>query len=400
MANNNPRVIPFPKAALDQPAGRLLIPEKIAQARIAARLSQAELARKIGVTRQAVSYFEKGERTPDFETLQAIAVALDQPIRYFSTPASDGFGRRSSNFFRKQGPDTKRRNAACDQYADWLAQSVFAFDAHISLPAVNLPRFEPTGLEADESQYSLDEIERLAEATRKHLGLGLGPISNTVRLLESNGVAVARLILEGENVGAFSFWSGARPFIFLASDKESAARARFDACHELGHLVLHRWVTQDELEDKARLKVIEREADFFAGAFLLPRGSFPNEVISPRLDAFLDLKMRWKVSIQAMIYRCKNLGIFDEDQCVNLYKQISAKNWRTREPMDGPGGLPLEEPLLLRRAAEMVFQNDRMKSDELVQRLGLNEALIEGLLALPKGTLAESTVDEPPLELK
>lgn len=400
MATDKTKVIPFPKAALDPSVGRLLIPERISQARIAAGLSQAELARSVGVTRQSISYFENGERSPDFDTLLAIARGVEQPLRFFSTPERRGFGKRSSNFFRKQGPDTKRRNAACDQYADWLAQAAYAFDDYINLPKVNLPSFEPSGQEADQNRYSPDEIERLAQSTREQMGLGLGPISNSVRLLESHGVAVARLILKEENVGAFSFWSGSRPFIFMASDKESAARARFDVCHELGHLVLHRWVTQDELEDKSRLKEIEREADYFSGAFLLPRGSFPNEIISPRLDAFLDLKKRWKVSIQAMIYRCKNLGIFDEDQCVNLYKQISFKKWRTQEPLDGPAGLPIEEPLLLRRAAEMVFENNRMRADELLQRLGLNDNTVESLLGLPLGTLSPIDPSDPPLQLK
>lgn len=40
-------------------------------------LSQAELARKLGVTKQAVSYWETGAREPDLETIRALARALD-----------------------------------------------------------------------------------------------------------------------------------------------------------------------------------------------------------------------------------------------------------------------------------------------------------------------------------
>jgi Zn-dependent peptidase ImmA (M78 family) len=83
------------------------------------------------------------------------------------------------------------------------------------------------------------------------------------------------------------------------------------------------------------LKQIEREANRFAGAFfLLPQTSFTNEVHTTRLDAFIELKRRWKVAIQAMVYRCKNLEIFDEYQITNLYIQISRRKWKTKEPLD------------------------------------------------------------------
>ena len=90
---------------------------------------------------------------------------------------------------------------------------------------------------------------------------------------------------------------------------------------------------------------------------LLPRRSFPNEVYTPRLDAFVELKRRWKVAIQAMVYRCKDLGIFDEDQITNLYKQISYRKWRTKEPLDDPKLLPLEQPTLLNRAVTLVLES-------------------------------------------
>jgi len=144
-------------------------------------------------------------------------------------------------------------------------------------------------------------------------------------------------------------------------------RARYDAAHELGHLVLHRWVGPDEIEDPKNLKEIEREANRFAGALLLPRRSFPNEVYTTRLDAFVTLKRRWKVAIQAMVYRCKDLAIFDEDQITNLYKQISYRKWRTREPLDDE--LPLEQPKLLTRAANLLVKNGKKMADQIVAEI-------------------------------
>lgn len=381
----NKNVVQFPGAARDDGFGRRLIPGRLTEARIACGMNQTELAASVGVSRQAISAYEQGDKLPEPATMRTIAEVLEQPISFFTGESPASFGPFSANFFRKTGADTKKRNAACGVHARWFAQTAYVFDDLANFPAVDLPSFEPES--AASSRYQDEEIERIAEIVREHFGLGLGPISNVVRLLETKGVIVCRLEMKGEKVEAFSFWSGVRPFIFLASDKSSGARARFDAAHELGHLVLHRWIGADEIEEKDRLKEIEREADRFASAFLLPRKSFPNEVYSPRLMAFVDLKLRWKVSIQAMVYRCKDLGLFDEQQVTNLYKQISFKKWRTVEPLDGDGGIPLEQPLLLGKVADLVIRSGVLARDQLLARLRLAPSIVERLAGLPTGTL-------------
>ncbi|KXJ59109.1 MAG: hypothetical protein AXW12_18775, partial [Thalassospira sp. Nap_22] len=313
----NDNVVAFPKTAQEYSNGRFLIPERLQEARLAARLNQTEVASLVGVSRQAISSYEMGSKSPEPTVMRTLAEVLGQPITYFTKSQLETFGKRSPNFFRKMGPDTKRRNQACEVYSDWFSGTAFAFEKYINYPKVDLPQFEPEN--SSTGEFTEDEIEHIAEEVRRYFGLGLGPISNVIRLLESRGVLVCRMQIPGEKIQAFSFWSGNRPFIFMASDKSSAARARFDAAHELGHLCMHRWVSPEDIDDKARLKVIEAEANRFAGAFLLPRKSFTNEVYTPRVEAFVDLKSRWKVAIQAMIYRCKDLGLFDERQVTLLY---------------------------------------------------------------------------------
>lgn len=384
MTDNN-NIIQFSEAARNVGFGRRLIPERLTEGRLARGLNQTELGEAVGVSRQAISAYEMGDKSPDPNTMRAIADILKQPISFFVAEEPPVFGPFSTNFFRKTGADTKRRNLACAVHAKWLAQTAYAFDDLANFPSVDLPSFEPVSPGA--TAYSSDEIENIAESTREHFGLGLGPISNVVRLIEVKGVIVCRVQMPGENVGAFSFWSGKKPFIFLASDRDSGARARFDAAHELGHLILHRWVGPDEIEDKGRLKEIESEADRFASAFLMPRRSFPNEIYSPRLLAFVDLKARWKVSIQAMIYRCRDLGIFDEQQITNLYKQISFKKWRKTEPLDGLNGIPIEQPMLLTKVAEIVLETGTLAKDSLLERIRLSPRLVEQLTGLPEGIL-------------
>lgn len=378
MASNN--IFEFPNAARAVSAGRRLIPSKLRDARKALRLTQEELGERVGVTRQMISAYESGDKSPDPETFGKLLSALGQPAAYFTTPDRPVFGDYRPHFFRKIGPNTARRNDACKVWGDWFVQAARYLGDLVNYPPVAIPEasrpIDPAG------RYEEEEIEVAAEECRQQFGLGLGPISNVLALLESRGIAACRYDIE-DNIDAFSFWCGDRPFIFMASEKESGARLRYDLAHELGHFVLHRWIEEEEIADPKMLKAIEAEADRFAGAFLLPRKSFPYEVYTPRLDAFVDLKRRWIVSVQAMIYRCKDLDVIDETQFTNLYKQISFRKWRKREPLDNPNEIRLEAPRLLGRAAQMVLESGRKHPDEICADLALNPILIEAFLNLP-----------------
>lgn len=362
-----------------------------------ARLSQGELGDLIGVSRQSISAYERGDKMPEPATFQKMAEALKQSTVYFTSDEAPLFGESTTRFYRKTGPDTLRRNEACAVLSSWFVQVARYVDDFVNYPAVVLPECSPG---AADGTYSTEEIDSVARQLRQLWGLGAGPISNVTALLESKGIVIGGYELERENVEAFSFWNGARPFVFIASEKESGVRRRYDLAHELGHLVLHRWVEQLEIEDRARLKVIESEANRFAGAFLLPKTSFSNEIYTTKLDAFIPLKERWKVSIQAMVYRCHDLEIIDDDQCLNLYKQISFRKWRKREPLDDPHRIPIEQPRLLRRALELIFEKGRKSPDEIADDLRLSATWIEAFCNLPEGTLASKaeSVYEPTLK--
>jgi Zn-dependent peptidase ImmA (M78 family)/transcriptional regulator with XRE-family HTH domain len=396
MGNNRVIQFPSPPARATQ-AGRLLIPSKLRDARKVARLSQGDLANLIGVSRQAVSAYECGDKSPEPATFQKIVEVLCQPVGFFTSADREVFGAQSARFYRKFGADTIRRNEACGVLSEWFVQTAKYLDDIVNYPEPAIPDRAPNDATG---RYTFEEVNEIALKLRAQWGLGPGPISNVLALLESKGIVICRYEMQGESVEAFSFWNGHRPFIFLASEKEAAVRRRYDLSHELGHLVLHRWIEQSELEDRATLKAIEGEADKFAGAFLLPSSSFPNEVYTARLDAFVPLKQRWKVSIQAMIYRCKDLDLIDADQALNLYKQISFRKWRKKEPLDDPRKIPIEEPRLLRRAVELVLESGRKHPEDILNELRLSEEWIEAFCGLPLGKLRRGTPPVPEPTLK
>jgi Zn-dependent peptidase ImmA (M78 family) len=84
-----------------------------------------------------------------------------------------------------------------------------------------------------------------------------------IHLLESKGIRVYFIAEDYKNVDAFSVWDENTPLILLNTFK-SSERSRFDAAHELGHLVLHK-------HGVPRSKKAEQDANSFAAEFLMPR---------------------------------------------------------------------------------------------------------------------------------
>lgn len=328
---------------------RKIVPSRLQEARKAMAYTQTEVAAQIDLTRQAVSAFEQGAKNPDPTTLHKIAQVLGKPVAFFLSEDRRSFGPFSTRTYRSFGQPTKKRNEQCDVLSEWAADVVHRLADFVEFPDPVVPS---VSLSADE--YEDEDIEDAASAVRSAWGLGLGPIGNVLKLLESKGIFVLKLPVSSGKVNAFSFWNGARPFIAIGSESTTCVRRRFDLAHELGHLVLHQGIGEEELEDRNILNRVEAEANRFAGAFLLPRTSYPNEVFSTKLDAFIELKKRWKVAISAQVYRCADLCLFTDRQVLNLRKQLSFRKLRTVEPLDTQ--LEIEEPTVLSRAARMIFE--------------------------------------------
>ncbi|MCI5143903.1 MAG: ImmA/IrrE family metallo-endopeptidase, partial [Candidatus Electrothrix sp. ATG1] len=223
-----------------------------------------------------------------------------------------------------------------------------------------------------------EHIEQAANDLRRHWGLGLGPIPDIIRLLESKGIIILPLPDSCIKVDAYSTWRGKRPCILLSLAK-TPSRVRFDVGHELGHLVLHE-------ETSAGQKKSGREANRFAGAFLAPRESFLEEC--PRrwsLAAFQQLKFRWKMSIQALLYRAKDLGCISQSTHQRAMMQLGKNNMRKNE---GPEW-EMEKPVILGQALELL--SDQISLDQLASELFLFPKELRERLT---GYVSEETLDK------
>lgn len=359
-------------------------PERLLQARLSRGLTQTALAAMVGRSSGTVSKWENGEQSPEIDALENLAVRLSIPSSWFIKPVP-AYGEGVC-FFRSNASITKEAQSIALIRLKWLNEISLVLQNWIDWPKVDLPCLENT----DHRTISDAEIEEAAISCRKIWGLGLGPISDMLLVLENAGVICVREELGFIKMDGASKWfdTDGRPYIFLAADKANGVRSRFDAAHELGHLVLHRNVS--DLEFTKRHPEIERQAHLFAGAFLLPAESFAAEIGNPSLDTFLALKMRWRVSVGAMIMRCKELGIIDDDYVTRLWKNYSARGWRRGEPKDEL--IKFEEIRLIPRAIKLLLSESSLDRAALTLSLGFSPTDSESLCSLPQGFLSEKKV--------
>lgn len=203
-----------------------------------------------------------------------------------------------------------------------LAASSIAFSFSEWLEnSYDLPEFDVPDLR------DIRDPKEAAQILRNEWGQGNQPIGNMIHLLESKGVRVFSLALDMTEVDAFCTWRNETPFVFL-NMKKSNARSRFDAAHELAHLVLHR-------HGEYAGRETEREADQFASAFLMPRdGVIPTKPRLLDINNSIKAKQEWGVSLAAYIVRMNDLGLLTEWQYRSLFKQISQRGYRKSEPYD------------------------------------------------------------------
>jgi Zn-dependent peptidase ImmA (M78 family) len=256
---------------------------------------------------------------------------------------------------------------------------------YIDFPDTNFPDLN---LPADPLKISVDEIEKIAMSLRKFWGLGDGPLPSVITLLENNGVFISRDDLFLASLDGLSRWSQSdgTPYCLVASGKNSAARTTMDLLHELGHLILHRDLDQRYVSVPMIHKLIETQAFAFAGAFALPEESFASDLYSLSLDSFINQKRKWGVSIAATIKRCEALNLATESQLEKLWRTLSARGWRTAEPLDDE--IPVEQPRLLGRAIEIVLSQGILSKEAVMDALALPGADIEDMAVLPRGILS------------
>lgn len=335
-------------------SGRLSIARKRRQ------LTKKSLAEKAGISQLTLTRIETGQ-TPDpaEETVAALAAALSYPVEFFFLEDCEELPPEAVSFRSLSSLTARQRDSALSAGAiahlvdDWVTE-------RFNLPQPNLLDLRDENPEA------------AAIALRRQWGIGSKPIPHLIKLLEAKGVRVFSLAESNKNVDAFSCWRNGIPYVFLNTFK-SAERSRFDAAHEIGHLVLHQHGGTSGRE-------VEREADQFASAFLVPRDDFiANVPMVHSLEQLIKHKSRWGVSVAALARTAFDSGVLTDWHYRELCKQISYRGYRTKEPYP----MKREESVLWKKVFEELWK-DRLTRDHVASQLGIPTdeitSLIGGLL--------------------
>jgi Zn-dependent peptidase ImmA (M78 family)/transcriptional regulator with XRE-family HTH domain len=356
------------------------LPERIREAREARGLQLEPFAETLDVTKQAVARYESGLASPGGETMRRIIAETRQPPVFFVTPrkrAASGIAPFWRGLKRMEQHHRKR----ISRRLEWASDIVGYLEQFIHLPDLSLPTFD-----FDPASASIDQIENAADAVRAHWSLGRGPLRDLSAIMELNGFVLIRESVSCSDMDAVSCWQAGRPYVLFSADETSGPRNAYNLAHELGHMILHSSVEVNS----DNLNLIEKQADRFAGALLLPQETFSKEVLGTSLNHFLFLKEKWGISIAAMAYRCKDLGTLNDNQFSYIMRQLNIRKIREREPLDEH--FQVRAPSILGESIKMLLDNGVQNRSQVEDALALNLADVESLSGLPQGFLDSRVV--------
>lgn len=317
----------------------MLSPSRLAIARKRCGLTLTRLAELSGVSTRSISLYENGHQEPSDETLLQLADVLGVSREFLGAADVDEIPEDAVSFRALSKMTARQRDRALSAgrvallINDWI-------ESRFDLPAADIPSL--TG----------HDPESAAEVVRARWGLGERPVGNMLHLLEAHGVRVYSLTADNHELDGYSLYWHRQPFIFLSTAK-SGERGRFDAAHELGHLVLH-----GEYQTLNR-PAAEVEANRFAAAFLMPRASVLAQGFRDATPArILQAKRIWKVAAMALTHRLHELDLLTEWGYRTACVQLSRLGYRSTEPK----GIPRESSQMLAKVLRSAREHGETSS--------------------------------------
>ena len=330
-----------------------MIGERIKIARRAAGLSQRALAEAVGVSAMAISKYERELDTPSSGVLLRLAQALNVKTEYFLRPVTVTV--TAPSYRRRTSLPHKQENAIMGQIQEWLERYLDVESFFDGPPDFDLPA------DLGHRVASLGEVEQVVLDLRRAWHLGWDPIENLMEVLEDHGIKVGQA--DGhEDFDALTMWANDEVPVIVVKRDLPGDRQRFNLAHELGHLIL------ESVEDVN----VEDAAYRFAGAFLVPEpvARFELGEHRQRLDLYELhlLKHKYGLSMQAWVYRARDLGILSDLAATRLFQQFRQQGWRRREPGDQ---IPPEEPGRLKRLVIRALAEDMISQSRAAELLGM-----------------------------
>jgi len=330
------------------------IGERIKAARSASMLSQQALADGAGVSKMAISKYERGLNIPGSSVLIRLAKVLGVKVEYFLRPITVTLS--AATYRCRPSLSEKQKGAVIARMQEWLERYLEVDSLFGETPPFALPD------DLDGRVNTLDDVERVAQDLRKAWDLGQDAIESLVEVLEDKGVKVG-LIDGDKDFDALTCWVNERVPAIAVKDGLVGDRQRFSLAHELAHLVL----------EPAEGVNGEKAAYRFAGAFLVPGpvavfelGQWRRRLSLPELYL---LKHKYGLSIQAWIHRAEELDIVSSQHADKLLDRFKWSGWNIEEPGDQ---VPMEKPSRMERMVMHALAEDMISESRAAELLGVS----------------------------
>jgi Zn-dependent peptidase ImmA (M78 family)/DNA-binding XRE family transcriptional regulator len=390
----------------------LFIGKSLTNIRILHELSRLRLAEELGITEQAVWQYENGYVSPKLEIVNKMKSLFNVKSSYFyrndllENSKSDNI-RIQCIAYRSETINSTFKTQSESVHVRFLDAFIKKVETKIKYPSNLLLELRNEVVEYLNSSQHLEREEQIKSVTilaREKMCLPKNTNKNLLFYLEKSGAFIFEKSI-GDTIDAYSLWTeDDKPYIVIGTIKKSASRRNFDLAHELGHLLLH-YKVEFNMLDKQTYKKIEDEANLFASEFLLPEDEFRkdcsniNKISNP--DSYLDLKMKWIVSLQAMAMRANRLEILKHQQFRYFFMSINKKGYRKLEPLDSE--IPTELPMKVQSILQLLFEKgiysvsglmDDLKVDTPFLSLitGIDEAFFEKYQATEQRTFSISDI--------
>jgi Zn-dependent peptidase ImmA (M78 family)/DNA-binding XRE family transcriptional regulator len=306
------------------------------------------------VSSQTLSKYEHGKLQPAATTLNQIAAAL-------GVKSAQLWGEPPCHVewiaFRKRARLGKREQERIQSFVAeefekrvQLQEQIYEGNA-LEFPVLSVP------------VRNFEDAEEAALVLRNTLNLGIDPIANLIDVLEDHYIHIIEVEADEafDGISALARDNDNKPLAAAIATRSGVPgdRQRLNIAHELGHLILKLCADVDE----------EKAAFRFGAAFLAPAEQLRRDVGEKRssiqMIELLYLKRRYGISVQAMLFRLRDLGIitnaYYKKWCIN----INRAGWRKREPIE----IPPEKPERFRQQVHRALSEELITKTEAEQFL-------------------------------
>lgn len=346
-----------------------VVASRIRNSRIQKGFSMQEVAEKIGVSKQMINKYEKGDSMPSSDKLIAFSKLFGQKVDYFFRKPEVQIGE--INFRKKSKFSNKRINSLKEEirvqienylYIENICNLNSTFVNPLSECAINL---------------EIDAIEA-ANLLRKAWNIGDDPIHNMIQLLEDNEIKVIEVADETSLFDGLATVVDGKYYVIVVNKSMPIERKRFTILHELGHLLLN----IDHHDEKGQ----ERFCNVFASEMLFAGRNvvieFGEKRNSISFNELKNIQEKYGISVSAIVYKLGELKILSNEKVSGFYKRLnydpSLKQEVEMSRFEGDESSNRYENLVSRAVSEEFISLSKASSllqlslDELKDKISIN----------------------------